>query len=1138
MKTIAVLSKQLVLLAALPILALSALADQTWKGTTDNQWNVGGNWSGGVPGSSDVVIYNNLSTANLSNWLGQPFGIAGILVSNVPTAVSINDTDPINDPLTITPISPATNGIDMTKATHGLTISAAVVLGANQIWNVTNTQTLLVPGVVSGSGGLYKDGFGSLYLTGPNSFTGSFTNNGGPVWIDNSDALGTGAKTIYIANNLVGAGLHLNGTNGSIVIPGTSTFIVSQNLGAVFNEAGDNAIDGGMFVFSGGGFAYVVANAGSLTLNGTIGLSTTARPFQVGGAANGIINGPVTAALPLTKTDSGTWTLNHANNTYSGATTIQGGTLALGPAARIPNTPSIMLLSNATLDVSAMTNNVASDNALYLSSGAPVQALGGSGTVNGNVVCASTASIVPGGSNAVGTLTVTTNLILNSGVTVPFELNTATTPGSGVNDLVNVGGEIDPQYATISVTPLSQLANGGTYRLFNYGTESANPFNPTVTTDTRFTFTLTDSGGSPGHIDLNVTGSNSNLVWSGGNGAIWDLNNIPNWNTDTQTFINADNVLFDDSSVNNTVTISSAPGPMRPLSVIVSNNTATYLFQGPGKITGPTGLTKAGAGTLVISNTASDYTGPVVVNGGTLSVNAVANGGTASELGAGTGITLNGGTFQFTGPKPAASSFNRTWVLGANGGTVLSTNGTFFMQNQISGPGSLTKTGSVQVILGDIVTGVLSAGASNTYSGNTFITQGELQIRNNHALGFGKAVVSNGADLSFGGGVNYGTLTNNIDLNGGDGNGSAGALQVNDANTAVTYSGTINLLASSGVGSFTAPASFTISGPIIGPGGLRKKNKVTCTVILTSPANSYSGGTLVEAGTLQLGSGASCGSLGSGLVTNNGTLAYNHSDTITNSSAISGTGNLTHTGAGTLALNGNNTYAGTTAVNGGTVAVNGALAAGAITVANSTTLGGYGTIGGPVTVQSGGTLALGASIGTLNVNNILNLAGTNVMKINKTGGTLSSDRIQGVTILSYGGVLKVTATGDPLTVGDSFKLFNATTYASNFNSTNLPALTGGLFWDTSGLTNNGTIKVTSTGPVITSFKMVSGGFQLIFSGANGANYRIWASTNVAFRPVTNTWSNLIGGTFGSGSASYTDPQANSYSRRFYVITSP
>jgi hypothetical protein len=162
------------------------------------------------------------------------------------------------------------------------------------------------------------------------------------------------------------------------------------------------------------------------------------------------------------------------------------------------------------------------------------------------------------------------------------------------------------------------------------------------------------------------------------------------------------------------------------------------------------------------------------------------------------------------------------------------------------------------------------------------------------------------------------------------------------------------------------------------------------------------------------------------------------------------------------------------------------------------------------------------------------------MKINKTGGVLSCDLIQGVTTLSYSGLLKVTATGAALAPGDSFKLFNATAYASSFSSTILPALTGGLLWDTSGLTNNGTIRVSSgSNPVISSFKLLNNGnFQLTFSGSSGANYRIWASTNPALSPVTNTWSNLFGGTFSGGLLSYSDPQASSYSRRFYVISSP
>jgi fibronectin-binding autotransporter adhesin len=90
------------------------------------------------------------------------------------------------------------------------------------------------------------------------------------------------------------------------------------------------------------------------------------------------------------------------------------------------------------------------------------------------------------------------------------------------------------------------------------------------------------------------------------------------------------------------------------------------------------------------------------------------------------------------------------------------------------------------------------------------------------------------------------------------------------------------------------------------------------TTILTA-SNSYSGGTTVSNGTLQLNSGAW---FGSGNVTNNGLLAFNHSGNLTVSAAIDGTGAVTLRGGGTLTVTGNNSYSGGTTVSNGTLLVN------------------------------------------------------------------------------------------------------------------------------------------------------------------------------------------------------------------------
>jgi fibronectin-binding autotransporter adhesin len=126
------------------------------------------------------------------------------------------------------------------------------------------------------------------------------------------------------------------------------------------------------------------------------------------------------------------------------------------------------------------------------------------------------------------------------------------------------------------------------------------------------------------------------------------------------------------------------------------------------------------------------------------------------------------------------------------------------------------------------------------------------------------------------------------------------------------------------------------------------------------------------------------------------TMVVQGSNDLTLTGTVTGGGNLTKNGSGKLILNGaTNNYLGATTVNSGTLLVNGdsSAATGAVTVASGSVLGGTGTIGG--SIMNSGTLAPGASVGTLSViGNVIDsanshwaieLSGTSADKLAVTG---------------------------------------------------------------------------------------------------------------------------------------------------------
>ena len=263
-------------------------------------------------------------------------------------------------------------------------------------------------------------------------------------------------------------------------------------------------------------------------------------------------------------------------------------------------------------------------------------------------------------------------------------------------------------------------------------------------------------------------------------------------------------------------------------------------------------------------------------------------------------------------------------VVGGNGAST-----TF--SGQITGSGSLTKTGA----------GTLVLSGANSFSGGTTISQGVLQLANPAALFSSTVTISADNGLQFSPGVGTYWLGG---LSGGN------LLQLAD-----TANGAVALVVG-GNG-----ASTTFSGAISGNGSLTKTGPGT---LVLSGSNTYSGGTLINAGVLQIGSGGTTGSL-VGNVTNNAMLIFDRSDNPTFGGAISGLGSLTQAGTGILTLAGGNSFSGGTTISAGAIALNNANA-----LQNST-----------VTVAANNGLLFNTNGGAIATFNVGGLAGSGAVSL-------------------------------------------------------------------------------------------------------------------------------------------------------------
>lgn len=675
--------------------------------------------------------------------------------------------------------------------------------------------------------------------------------------------LNGGTLTLQTANTFTGT-LGLNG--------GTTVFSAPENLGS----------SAAPISFGGGTLQYAAANTADISAH-TVTFATGGGTIDVGASSVSYAN-PIgnNGAGGLTKTGSGTLTLNGTNR-FNGNTLVSQGTLALGsPNTYISNSPNITVNSGTILDASA--------SGLVLN-GLASQVLAGSGTVNGNVTVGTGTSITPG--TSVGTLALGNDLTLSGGTYV-FEVST-----NPPSDLINVTGNLTISGGTIQVVASTALTNGA-YRLINYtGTLSGSAGSLIISGFTQPGKVAFASDAAPGQINLVVaTAGGSSIVWQG-NGTNWDVETSFNWlNGAVSTqYINGDLVTFNNTGIAQpNVNLATA---VLPGSVTV-DSTSDYTFStlGSGRLSGSTGLTKNNSAKLTVL-TPNNNTGPTVINGGTLqigdgvttgdlgtghitnnstlvfqqtdnrSVNGVVSGaGSLFQNGVST-LTLNNAV-PYTGPTTIGSGATLQVGNGGAGGAmstssitndgtlILNSSASWTYANGIRGTGLLVKSG----------TGALSLGGVVAYDGNTFVSNGVLRITAAEKIPDGGT--SSGWLILDGSAGSVGTF----DLNGFNETVNALAGLNGTVNGLITNSGTTGtntLTVGSDLGSDTACFARIAENSTGAKLAVVKKGSSAQTL---SGANSYSGGTIVQAGTFRLQNTTAAGT-GSIVLSNGTTISIN-----------------------------------------------------------------------------------------------------------------------------------------------------------------------------------------------------------------------------------------------------------------------
>lgn len=507
-----------------------------------------------------------------------------------------------------------------------------------QIFNVTITAPLVHDTALGATadGGLTKTGTGTLTLAGANTYTGgTFIKNGRLVLSAGNDRLPT----------------------GTIVTLGDS---VTNDSGVLKLDSRSQTLAGLLTAGTGTGNSVVNGNTAAATLTLSIAVSNT---------FSGVLGGTGTNEnnFGLTKTGAGTLTLS-GTNTYTGATSIQAGTLQAGAAGSVFGANPVVTLANvagAALDLNGFSQTLVS--------------LAGGGTTGGNVSLGSATltlsgnasttfagiiSGIGGSINKMGTGTLTL-----SGMNTYTGLTTVST---GILNVANNAALGDVAGATSVVSGASlALANGVkvTGETVNISGAGANSMGALQTV----------AGGSAEWAGVVVLGTGARL------GAL------------------AGGVLTVSGGIQN--------GALTNLVISGESGTGTVLIKGTGNTY--TGATQIIRGMIKLGSTNA------LPIGTTLDVDSLGSAGANDDS-----------TFDLNGFNQTVGALQRTGANFGTGGSFITNSGATASTLTVTG-GSTTYNGIIQNGAGVVnltTGGTLTLQGANTYTGSTTVNAGTLKV--------------------------------------------------------------------------------------------------------------------------------------------------------------------------------------------------------------------------------------------------------------------------------------------------------------------------------------------------------------------------------------------------------------------------